>query len=255
MIAGCVVGGEEGERGRDLLRLHKPLHRHALEDRCRYSIIFGPTARSVMSVCVNPGLTAFDADPVLRELERHRAVEAEQARLGGVVARERAVAAACRRSRCCAGSRRRPFRHRARDALRHEERRRSGSWRRPRSSRLLHLEERRLVVDAGVVDRGRRSRSQRSSAAATAPSTSSATDTSATCTRARAPHRATVSSSGSRVRPSTSVGALGGEALGDRAADSAPGAGDDDALALEAGHQPLTAPAVRPRMKKRWPKR
>jgi hypothetical protein len=46
------------------------------------------------------------------------------------------------------------------------------------------------------------------------------------------------------------VGALGGEALGDRTPDPAPGAGDDDGLAVEALH-PFTAPAVRPRMKNR----
>ena len=50
------------------------------------------------------------------------------------------------------------------------------------------------------------------------------------------------------------VGALGREALGDRTPDPASRAGDDDRLALEAPH-PFTAPAVRPRMKKRWPKR
>ena len=228
----------------------------------RYSIIFGPTARSVMSVCVKPGLTQFERMPCCASSSAIVRLRPSSARLGGVVARERAVAAARRRWRRCGRSRRRRCRaisRATRWAIRKQPVRFVSMTSRQRSS--LHLQERRLVVDAGVVDRARRCGSQRSSAAATA---------------ARRPRdRADVG----RVRPSAPPSVAhrrrtppAARACARRAArrrprreprrgrlaDAAAGAGDDDGFRSNAAcppPYPLTAPAVSPRMKYRWPKR
>ena len=144
--------------------------------------------------------------------------------------------------------------HRPRDALRHEERpfQVRGDDRVPVA--LLHLQERGLVVDAGVVDEDVDPRP------ALERRRDDALDVLGDGDVGRVRESAPAEDDGlleglEGAAHAHDVGALGGETLGDGAPDSAAGAGHDHALAVEAGHQPFTAPAVSPRMKKRCPKR
>src|SRR5207248_7563796 len=117
----------------------------------------------------------------------------------------------------------------------------------------IHLEERRLVVDARVVHEY----------VDPPPALERSVDGALHILAARDVRRERPARAAQRdgllerlERPpeAEDVGALGGEPLRDRAADPAARARDDDVLALEASH-PFTAPAVSPRMKKRWPNR
>ena len=91
-------------------------------------------------------------------------------------------------------------------------------------------------------------RSKAPVAAWTSRSTSAATDTSACTTSARAPTLANqlgdlVGGIGVGVVVHDHVAALGGQLQGDGATDAARGAGDDGALAVEAGHQAASTSA------------
>ena len=106
-------------------------------------------------------------------------------------------------------------------------------------------------------------RPQRSTAAATQASTWSLLLTSAVCTHALPAvgldrRRDRLQRLG-RAPDQQHVGALGREPAGGRLADATAGARDDDVPVSESLHAhlrrgyPLTAPAISPRMKYRWP--
>ena len=246
-------------------RLHEAAHRHARELAVEVLHHRRPD-RALGHVGVREARAdAVDADAVRRELERHRAVEPEQARLRGVVARERPVAAR--------GVDRRVVQDHAAAGAHHLRRHRaatsgtarSGSCRRPSRQRSSVISRNGVSssmpalliehVDAPP---------QRASAAATAPShlgrrRARRTGAPRPC-RPRRWISSAVSSSGSRRAPDQHhVGALGREPLRRRLADAAARRRSRSRPCPRSGASrpsyPLSAPAVRPRMKKRWPTR
>ena len=224
----------------------------------RYSISFGPTAFSVISVCVKPGETPLTRMPCWRELQRHRAVEAEQRRPLRRCSSRTSRRHRWRRSRCCAGSRRRPV-SRMERATCCDIRNDAGEVRpdRPRASVSSAISRNGVSSSTPALLISTSMRSQRSERRGDRPPhVGSDRDTSAVCGPRRVRHqRGGLLQRLARAPDEEQLGALAGEAGRDRAPDAAAGAGDDHALPVEApAIHPFTAPAVSPRMKNRWPK-